>query len=112
MDVVTKYAEAERRFVALDDRITRAADYMGEVADALIQQREAVSLANCPSASLPADVVLSRKNVSFNAIEWPSPDQVGALLSQWHTALDEMRSAWNAMPPEIRGRMTIHPALK
>lgn len=100
-----KFSAAERKFKALDQRLSEAAQYLQLAATALKDRRHKFSLSNS-GVGLPMEAVMGSDCVSLNANQWPSADQIMALLSQWHGAKDELQAAWQQIPQEFRDRMT------
>src|SRR5262245_58996528 len=106
MDTAHAYAEADRRLQAIDSRISDAARYLAEAADALLSSRGKFSISGLPTAGLPQEAVLGRGCKSMDANNWPSPEQILALLREWHLALEAGQAASEALPRELRDRIT------
>jgi hypothetical protein len=54
----------------------------------------------------PTHVV--RTNIMLDAKYWPTLEEVGSLLGEWHRIDDEYRAAWEALPENQKEQMQEH----
>ena len=59
--------------------------------------------------ALPGFLIhVARTRITLDAKTWPTLEEVGALLAEWHRADEEYRTAWESLPEEQKQQMQEH----
>jgi hypothetical protein len=85
---VEGYLQSRNEFKSLERRVYQVGLNIGSVADILVRSPEAFGL-NGPSAFT----------------QWPSAQEIRALMSEYRRVAGEMRRHWNEIPAHLRSGM-------
>lgn len=102
MECVAKYQDALKKL----DEATKAAETLaGQVTRAaeVLRNWKHAMVANAPGIGFPPELLQAP---TIDARRWPTAEQVGKVLSEYHRAQGDVISAWHNVPPESRYGLT------
>jgi hypothetical protein len=96
-DVLKGFSEHEKSVSSVIENTRRA------IADLGAGGWKSVSLNGVP---LPAEIVLSKNNKTFDAERWPTGEQLKESIARWHELRGKLRNAWDRIPDSRRVGIT------
>jgi hypothetical protein len=105
---VETYLEARAQFERCNQKIDEFSTIAATVSSILKSGRGTFSFANT-STGLPMEATMSGKSKSVDANQWPNAEQIQKALADWHSAKNEMSSAWSTIPAHHRSGLQPPP---
>lgn len=97
MSAVEAYLQANADFEKAKAEVASIGEHLRTFANRLLQNPEQTSFANS-GIGLPMDIVLSDRTMTFDAGQWPTPDQIQSAIARRFDAKRKVQTAWAAIP--------------
>lgn len=96
-DPVHAYLNARAEFEKADQAVDRLRDIVFAAGNHLAKSRYKLSVSNGPPGyGYPMGVLGT--DASINATTWPTAEELTKATSEWHSAYEKVKSAWNNLP--------------
>lgn len=96
-DALSTFTEHERVVSSMIENMRRALSDLGAGG------WKSVVISGIP---LPAEIVMSGRNKSFDADRWPTGQQLKESIAKWHELRGQLRQAWDRIPDSRRFGIT------
>lgn len=98
--MIDSYIQKRAQFVEVQKQRDAMIKLVCDLGSSMQRSPDTFHFSNTSGGGYPAEIALSRAAPSFDTRQWPTADQLHAVLVKWHEAKHALNSAWSALTQE------------